>query len=103
MELAEQAASLLAVFGLLALAVWAFGRKSGRSWKVFRKRTHESGSMVVTDQLVLTPQHVLHLVRVGERTLLLATHPQGVSFDPAGGQFSTEFRNALARAPQESK
>ena len=103
MELAEQAMSLVAVFGLLALAVWALGKKSGRSWRIFRKQTAESGAMLVSDRLVLTPHHILHLVRIGERTLLLATHPQGVSFDPAGGQFSTEFRNALARAPQESK
>jgi flagellar biogenesis protein FliO len=102
-ELAEQVVSLLAVFGLLAIAVWAFGRKNGRSWFVFRKQTTEGGSILVADRLVLTPQHVLHLVRVGERTLLLATHPHGVSFDPAGGNFSGEFRSAMARTHEECK
>ena len=97
MEIAEQIVSLLAVFGLLAVAVWAFGRKSGRQWYLFRKQTKVGALLLVVDRLVLTPQHVLHLVRVGEKTVLLATHPQGVSFEPAGGDFSTEFRAAMIR------
>ena len=95
MAIAEQLVSLLAVFGLLTLAVWAFGRKRGREWHLFSKQAKAGSLLLVADRLVLTPQHILHLVRVGEKTVLLATYPQGVSFDPVGGDFSTEFRAAL--------
>lgn len=100
MEVAEQVASVLAVFGLLAIAVYAFGRKTGRPWLTFRNQTRKADAMFVADRLVLTPQHSLHLVRVGDRSLLVATHPQGVAFDPAGGSFLAEFRNAVV-APRE--
>jgi flagellar biogenesis protein FliO len=102
-DIAEQVVSLLAVFGLLALAVWAFGRKSGREWHLFRKPTKAGALLLVADRLVLTPQHVLHLVRVGEKTVLLATHPQGVSFDPAGCDFSTNFHAAMRRTYEGGK
>ena len=100
MDLAEQVVGLLAVFGLLATAVWAFGRKSGRSLLNLRKRTAAKGLMLVADRLVLTPQHTLHIIRFDDRTLLVATHPQGVTFEPAGAQFRDEFRTAM-RGPQE--
>lgn len=95
MEFAEQVASVLAVFGLLALAVYALGRKAGRPWLGFRSHGRKTDSMFVAERLVLTPQHSLHLVRIGDRSLLIATHPQGVAFDPTGGSFLAEFRNAV--------
>jgi len=101
--IAEQAAGILAVFGLLAIAVWALGRKSGRLMFVFRSRTKPEGGMAVADRLVLTPQHSLHLVRVGDRTVLLATHPQGVVFDPAGGGFLGEFRSVMTKSGEMGK
>jgi flagellar biogenesis protein FliO len=104
MDLAEHLAALLAVFGLLAAAAWIFGRnRCGRSWLQIRRRSGAGGSMVVTDRLVLTPQHVLHLVNAGERRLLVATHPHGVSFDPAGDKFGGEFRSVLAKTHEVSK
>lgn len=103
MELAEQVVGILGVFGLLAIAVWVLGRKNGHPWFGFRNRRTDQGSMLVADRLVLTPQHVLHLVRIGERTLLVATHPHGVSFDPADSGFSGEFRSAMVRSREETK
>jgi flagellar biogenesis protein FliO len=35
--------------------------------------------MKVVERLALTPQHSLHLVRVGERTILVAAFPGGCS------------------------
>ena len=103
MEFAEQVASVLAVFGLLALAVYAFGRKTGRPWLGFRNQARKTDSMFVAERLVLTPQHSLHLVRIGDRSLLIATHPQGVAFDPAGGSFLAEFRNAVVTSREDGK
>lgn len=104
MELPEQLAALLAVFGLLAASAWILGRnKSGLSWRQLRRRPGADGCMIVADRLVLTPQHVLHLVKAGERRLLVATHPHGVSFDPAGDTFAGEFRSALVRTQEAAK
>lgn len=97
MQIAEQVAGLLAVFGLLAIAVWAFGNKTGRLWLFPGRRSAERGAMSVAGRLVLTPQHSLHLIRIGERTVLVATHPQGTTFDPAGGGFLAEMGTALVR------
>ena len=97
MQLAEQIAGLLAVFGLLAIAVWALGRKTGRIWLLPGRRSTERETMSVAGRLSLTPHHSLHLVRVGDRTVLLATHPQGATFDPAGGQFLAELGTAIVR------
>ena len=103
MELAEQMVGMLAVLGLLVGTVWMLSRKTSRPWLGFRRQPKAAGGISIADRLVLTPQHVLHLVRIGDRTLLLATHPHGVSFDPAGGDFLSEFRNSLSRPQGESK
>ena len=103
MEIAEQIAGILAVFGLLAFAVWTLGKKNGRPWFGFRNRAKLEGGMTVADRLVLTPQHSLHLVRVGDRMVLLATHPQGVVFDPACTGFLGEFRTAITKSSEEGK
>jgi len=55
------------------------------------KRRAHSRTMSVTERLPLTQSHVLHLVDVGGRALLIATHPQGVSFlseESSGTRFS---------------
>jgi flagellar biogenesis protein FliO len=56
--------------------------------------------MSVKERLPLTQSHVLHLVEVGGRALLVATHPQGVSFlsnEPPGAQFSQVFDEQILR------
>ena len=74
MELVQQAAAVVAVLGLLAATLWwlrrrglagvPLGRKSGRRLECL-------------ERLPLGPQHTLHLVRLGETTLLLATSATG--------------------------
>lgn len=78
---------LLAVALVLSL-LWATirflrGRRAGvrlvpqglvsRAFKQNANRLHRSGT------LTLTGHHSLHLVRIGERDLLLAAHPAGLS------------------------
>ncbi len=54
--------------------------------------------MSVTERLPLTHSHVLHRVEVGGRAILVATHPQGVSFlsgEPEGPRFSRVFEEQI--------
>jgi hypothetical protein len=93
MEVARQILSVLGVFLLLGLALWKLRRSHGA-----RTMAKESaGWFRITgglglggmrsrgcepvlervDRLALTPQHVLHLVRVRGREMVVATHPHG--------------------------
>lgn len=99
MELADQAFMIAAVFGCLAITILALGRKRAHAWLARRQHGSERGFMVVAGRLVLTPQHMLHLVRIGERTLLIATHPQGAAIEPIEAHFPSELSGALARNP----
>lgn len=74
MEVLGQAAAVIGVLVLLA-AVLHWLRKGGMPvWPVTGRGERR---MQVLERLVLSPQHCLHLVRVGERTLLVATSPAG--------------------------
>ncbi len=75
MELWREASALVAVFGLLALAVSALRKRTGQAVGLFRP--HAARSLTSVERISLTPQHSLHLVRVAGRELLLATHPHG--------------------------
>jgi flagellar biogenesis protein FliO len=87
-------AAIVIVLVLLGLFIWAFARKSGR-WPMLRSQAAGTGSLTVLERRNLTPHHVLFLVRVGERTVLLATHPQGIAFEPPAAGFSSVFQSAL--------
>ncbi|MEQ1945891.1 MAG: flagellar biosynthetic protein FliO [Bryobacteraceae bacterium] len=71
----RQLAGVLAVFVLLGAVLWTLrraGRLTGVTLPSGRKRALSS-----VDRLVLSPQHTLHLVRMGDREMIVATHPQG--------------------------
>lgn len=80
----RQALSVLLVFLLLGFALWKLRQPgSGRSltWRPPWRRPAAAGrSLQAVERLALTPQHMLHLVRVDGRELVVATHPQGCSF-----------------------
>jgi flagellar biogenesis protein FliO len=78
MEVARQLLSVLLVFALLGLAVWALRRKSG-ALPLRIGNPGKNRKLEPAERLALTPQHALHLVRVNGRELLVATHPQGCS------------------------
>ena len=69
----QEILAVLFVFGLLGGAVWALRTKGGN----FHRFKTVSRSLVTVERVALTPQHSLHLVRLGERTLLVAAHPGG--------------------------
>ncbi len=79
MEEVRQALSVLVVLGLLAACYWWLRRK-GLAQFAPRLRSNAKGkSMQVVERLALTPQHSLHLVRVGGRIILVAAAPGGCS------------------------
>jgi flagellar biogenesis protein FliO len=63
------------VLGLLAATLWWL-RRRGIAGVIPRKRT-AGRRMECLDRLVLGPQHTLHLVRLGDRTMLMAASPAG--------------------------
>jgi flagellar biogenesis protein FliO len=77
MDLARQLGSILVVFALLALALWAARRRGAPFRLPFQHSGSASRPIEALDRLHLTPQHTLHLVRIGGKNLLVATHPQG--------------------------
>jgi flagellar biogenesis protein FliO len=90
---------LALLFGLLRLArsrsgaAWPGLRFGGLGW------AKPPGLIEILESRPLSPQHVLHLVRVGGRTLLLAVHPAGcvlVESRPSGeaGEDQRRGRNA---------
>ncbi|MGE5645483.1 MAG: flagellar biosynthetic protein FliO [Acidobacteriota bacterium] len=83
MEILRQLVAVAAVFAALAGAVWALKRGRGGGWPALgRKR---AGRLEALERVALTPQHTLHLVRCGERTLLVAAHQGGCTLLDAGG------------------
>jgi flagellar biogenesis protein FliO len=80
-DIFRQAISIVAVFLLLGLALWALRRRGGL--RVLTRtpfsRSSAARSLERKEQLPLTAQHVLHVVRFGGREWIVATHPQGCS------------------------
>lgn len=73
----RQALSVLLVFFLLGLALWKLRRPGSRIRLPWRKGGSEARTLESLERLALTPQHVLHRVRVDGREVLIVTHPQG--------------------------
>jgi flagellar biogenesis protein FliO len=80
MEAGNQAMAVLLVMGLLAGMMWWLRKKGGRgavAWPV-RKRRGE-GRLQAMERVQLSATHSVHLVRFGDRALLLAVSPAGVN------------------------
>ena len=76
MDLIRQSLAITFVFALLWAGLWFLRKRPGISFSKGRanKRLLESHA-----KLVLTAQHSLHLVRLGDRDVVLAVHPSGVT------------------------
>jgi flagellar biosynthetic protein FliO len=83
MDLARQSLAITFVLGLLWAALWLLKR---RGVVPGRGRRSSGGSLESCGRLSLTAQHSIHLVRIGDRNLVLAVHPGGITFlcDAAG-------------------
>jgi len=76
MELIRPLLSMAVVFALLGIALWWL-RRRGPVLARRRPLRRNSGLLESFDSLPLSPQHTLHLVAVGDRAVLIATHPAG--------------------------
>jgi flagellar biogenesis protein FliO len=77
MSLMQQSGAITFVLVLLWLGLWWLKRKGSVTGRL-RLREPER-EMEVVQRLTLSPQHSLHLVRMKERSLLVAVHPGGLS------------------------
>lgn len=94
MDIARQSLALVLVFALLGAALWLVRK---RGWLGMRGIKPARGRLESRGKLALSPRHSIHLVRAGERTLILALHPDGVTFlGDAGSVDDNERKQAAA-------
>jgi flagellar biogenesis protein FliO len=79
MEAIQQVLSVFLVLALLGGTVWWLRRKGLAVFAVKPSGGRTTKSLKVIERLALTPQHSLHLVRIGDRTMLVAASPGGCS------------------------
>lgn len=72
MELAEQIGMVLVVFALLGALVFYTRRNGMVRLGVQRGKMRQLESL---ERIQLTPHHAIHLVRVADKTVLIATAP----------------------------
>ena len=78
MDIVRQSLAITFVFALLFAALWVL-RKRGTIRFGSRKARGEQGVVESRGKLALSQQHSIHLVRIGQRDLVLALHPTGVT------------------------
>jgi flagellar biogenesis protein FliO len=76
MEIMEQLAAVAAVLTVLVAAAWWL-RRRGLASPVLPGRTTRGRRLEAMERLPLGPQQTLHLIRIGERALLVASYPAG--------------------------
>jgi len=92
MELTEQIAMVLAVFALLGALVWFTKRRGLAS---FAPRRGKIRNLEVLERIQLTPHHALHMVRVSDKVVLIATAPSACNVVDA--PVSSELRFSVQR------
>jgi flagellar biosynthetic protein FliO len=78
MDILRQSLAITFVFALLWAALW-FLRKRGTIRIGFPKVRGAQSVLESRGRLALGPQHSIHVVRVGERDMVVAVHPAGVT------------------------
>jgi flagellar biosynthetic protein FliO len=76
MDVIRQSLAITFVFLLLFAALWFLRKRRGISFSPGRGN---KGIMESRGKLALSAQHALHLVRIGDRDLVLAVHPSGIT------------------------
>jgi flagellar biogenesis protein FliO len=79
MESIQQALSVILVLALLGGTLWWLRRRGMAQFAFRTPGTGKRKSIQVVERMALTPQHSLHLVRVADRTMLIAASPAGCS------------------------
>jgi flagellar biogenesis protein FliO len=95
MDIVRYSISLVFVFMLLWTALY-YLRKQG--WTAVRRTKTAPGVLESRGKLMLTARHSVHLIQVGDRNLILALHPEGVTFlGDASPAFQTDCKEMAAR------
>lgn len=76
MDVMRQSLAITFVFLLLWAALWFLRKKRGISFPTGRAG---QGALQSHAKLALSAQHALHVVRVGNRELVLGVHPSGIT------------------------
>jgi len=76
MDVIRQSLAITFVFLLLGAALWFLRRRRGIS---FSSGCATKGLMESRAKLAFGAQHAVHLVRIGDRDLVLAVHPTGIT------------------------
>ena len=76
MDLARQSLAITLVFALLWAALWLLKRRGAIR---MRETGPRHGLLRSRGKLSLTAQHSIHLVQIGDRDLVLAVHPAGIT------------------------
>jgi flagellar biogenesis protein FliO len=98
MELARQVGAIVIVLGLLAVFAWLRARRGAVVLPFGRTPRGDYRLMETLDRISLSPSHVLHLVRVGDRSLLVAIHNGGCSLLDARPLAELEARTVQGAA-----
>jgi len=88
MEVMEQMAAVGLVLLLLGATLWALRRRGFGGVTLLRKSAGRR--MECVERLPLGPQQVLHLVRLGEMELLVASSPAGCTLLKSFGRRAEE-------------
>lgn len=76
MEIARQFGAVLFVLALLAAAVWVLRRYGMAGVNV---KGRQAGALEILQQVSIGPGHRLHLIRVANQAILIATHASGTT------------------------
>jgi flagellar biogenesis protein FliO len=76
MDLARDLGAVLLVLAALAATLWALRRAGAVHWRA-PGRVRVRGRIELIERVALSPQHALHLVRLGGRALVIASHAGG--------------------------
>ena len=76
MDVIRQSLAITFVFLLLWAALWLLRKRRGVSCLT---RRANKGLMESRAKLALSAQHSVHLVRIGDRDLVVAVHPSGIT------------------------
>lgn len=77
MEILQQAGAVLIVFALLGALMWLRGRRGTIALPFSRPARRDRRLLESVDRIPLSPSHVLHLIRLGDRSLLVAVDSRG--------------------------
>lgn len=76
MEYLQQMLAVLAVFGILGGALWWLRRRGLARFSMTTSRKNQ-GVLSQVERLPLSPTHSLHLVRMADHVILIASWPGG--------------------------